>query len=105
MLGGGELKTDSYQKSHWPRGDQHVPGLLEGIVSAAPKLFKNYGLTTPLLVAHAMGQFIEEYGQGLEVQENLNYSAQMLVKVFPTHFTPSMAQHWAHNPEGIGKIA
>ncbi len=92
-------------KNRWPNGDQHIPGLLEGIVSAAPKVFKTYGLTTPLLVAHAMGQFSEECGQGLEMQENLNYSAEMLLKVFPTHFTPTMAERWAHNPEGIGEIA
>ncbi len=102
---GVRMLTLEMMKARWPRGNQHVPGLLEGIVSAAPTVFKEYGLTTPLLVAHAMGQFSEECGQGLEMQENLNYSAQMLVKVFPSHFTPSMAQHWAHNPEAIGEIA
>ena len=99
------MLTLDIMKTRWPHGDQHLPGLLEGVVSAAPKVFEKYGLTTPLLVAHAMGQFSEECGQGLEMQENLNYSAEMLMKVFPTHFTPSMAQRWAHNPEGIGEIA
>ena len=99
------MLTLEIMKTRWVRGDQHIPGLLEGIVSAAPKVFKTYGLTTPLLVAHAMGQFSEECGQGLEMQENLNYSAEMLMKVFPAHFTPTMAERSAHNPQMIGEIA
>ncbi len=99
------MLTLDMMKVRWPKGDQHVPGLLEGIISTAPKIFKTYGLTTPLLIAHAMGQFSEECGQGLEMQENLNYSAETLLKVFPSHFTPAMAERWAHNPEVIGEIA
>lgn len=89
----------------WPNGDQHIPGLLEGIVATAPDVFEKYGLSSALVVAHAMAQFSEECGQGLEMIENMNYSAQRLLQVFPTHFTPTMAERWAHNPEVIGEIA
>lgn len=89
----------------WPNGDQHIQGLIEGIVNAAPIVFSKYGLSSPLAIAHAMAQFSEECGQGLEMIENMNYSAQGLLKVFPTHFTPAMAERWAHHPEAIGQIA
>ncbi len=63
-------------------------------------------LANPALVlAHAMGQFSEECGCGLEMIESLNYTAVRLRQVFPTHFTPSMAQRWAHNQKMIGEIA
>lgn len=92
-------------RRRWPHGDQHVAGLVEGIVAAAPAVFAKYGLDSPLVVAHAMAQFSEECGQGLEMIENMNYTAQRLREVFPTHFTPAMAARAAHNPRMIGDIA
>lgn len=97
--------TLEMMQHRWPHGDQHIPGLLEGIASASPSVFAKYGLTTPLAVAHAMAQFSEECGQGLEMFESLNYSAAGLRRVFPNHFTPAMAERWAHNPLMIGEIA
>lgn len=89
----------------WPHGDQHVPGLIEGIVAAAPAVFDKYGITTALVVAHVLGQFSEECGAGLEMVENLNYTAQGLQKTWPSHFSASMAARYAHNPLGIADIA
>jgi putative chitinase len=89
----------------WPHGDQHVPGLIEGIVSSSERVFTLYGLGTALIIAHAMAQFSEECGQGLEMVENLNYSAEGLLRTFPTHFTPAMAARSAHNPRVIADIA
>lgn len=99
------MLTLEMMQRRWPNGDQHIPGLLEGIVATATDIFSKYGLSSPLVVAHAMAQFSEECGQGLEMIENMNYSAQRLLQVFPTHFTPTMAERWAHNPEVIGEIA
>ena len=93
----------------WPHSDQHVPGLAAGIVASAPGVLERYGImVTPkpaLIVAHMMGQFSEECGEGLEMIESLNYTAERLREIFPTHFTPSMAQRWAHNQRMIGEIA
>jgi len=93
----------------WPSGNQHIPGLIEGIVASAPAVLERYSLdkaTNPALVlAHAMGQFSEECGCGLEMIESLNYTAQRLREIFPSHFTPTMAQRWAHNEKMIGEIA
>lgn len=92
-------------RRRWPQGNQHIPGLIEGIVASAPTVFSKYGLTTPLVVAHFMAQASEECGSGLEMIENMNYTAERLRAVFPTHFTPSMAERWAHNPRMIADIA
>lgn len=92
-------------KQLWPHGDQHVPGLLEGTIATAPTVFQKYGLTSNLVIAHAMAQFSEECGAGLEMVENMNYSAEGLLRTFPTHFTGSMAERYAHNPRMIADIA
>jgi putative chitinase len=89
----------------WPNGDQHVPGLCAGIIAAAPTVFQKYGLTSSLLVAHAMAQFSEECGAGLEMVENDNFTAEQLVRLWPSHFTGSMAERLAHNPRMICDVA
>lgn len=99
------MLTLEIMQRRWPQGGQHVPGLVEGIVATAPAVFAKYGLDSPLVVAHAMAQFSEECGQGLEMIENMNYSAQRLLQVFPRHFTPSMAAQAAHNPRMVADIA
>ncbi len=103
------MLTIEMMRHRWPNGNQHIPNLIEGIVSSASGVLDRYGiakLANPALVlAHAMGQFSEECGCGLEMIESLNYTAVRLRQVFPTHFTPSMAQRWAHNQKMIGEIA
>jgi len=89
----------------WPNGNQHVPGLLEGMAASEDEVSGRYKITTPLTVALMMGQFSEECGAGLEMVENMNYTAERLVQVFPTHFTWSMAQRAAQNPRMIADIA
>jgi putative chitinase len=75
------------------------------MVSTAPAVFQKYGVTTPLVVALMMAQFSEECGAGLEMQENMNYTAERLLEVFPHHFTSSLAAKAAHNPQMIAEIA
>jgi putative chitinase len=89
----------------WPHCNQHVPGLLDGIIASAPIVFPKYGLTSSLLVAHAMAQFSEESGAGLEMVENDNFTEAQLLKLFPTHFTGSMAERLQHNPRMICDVA
>ena len=98
------MLTIQIMQSLWPRGDQHIPGLIEGIVTSAPTVFPKYGLT-PLVIAHAMAQFSEECGAGLEMVENDNFTAEQLVKLWPTHFTGTMAERLAHNPRMICDVA
>src|ERR1700680_2407326 len=89
----------------WPHGDQHIPGLIEGIAASADTVFTKYFTTSPLVVAMMFGQFSEECGAGLEMEENLNYRADQLARQWPSHFTPLMAARYAHNPRMIADIA
>lgn len=89
----------------WPHGDDKVHGLRDGIAKAAPIVFPKWGFNSSLLVAHAMAEFSEECGAGLDMQENMNYSAARLLQVFPTHFTPAQAIAIQHNPRLIADHA
>jgi putative chitinase len=89
----------------WPHGDNVVHGLRDGIITSAPAVFAKYGITSALVVAHAFAQFSEECGCGLEMQENMNYSAARLLQVFPTHFTRQQALALQHNPRAIANQA
>lgn len=92
-----ELTIDIMRR-RWPHGDQHIPGLIEGIVASAPVVSSKYGAaTSPLAIAHFMAQASEECGQGLEMIENMNYSAERLLEVFPRHLLPQ----WRSAPRTI----
>lgn len=99
------ILTIEIMRQRWTHGDQHIPGLIEGIVEASDAVFTKYDVNNPLLVVHMMAQFSEESGQGLEMIESTNYTSRRLLEIFPTHFTPAMAQRWAHNPRMIADIA
>lgn len=85
----------------WPLGDSKIPGLRAAIVAAAPAVFAAYGLTSDLLIAHAMAQFSHECAAGTEIEENLNYAAQALITTWPSRFDAVKAAVFAHQPERI----
>jgi putative chitinase len=86
----------------WPNGNDRIPGLREAIVQAAPTIFAKYGIDTDLVIAHFMAQISHECGAGLEVVENLNYSAHRLMQVWPSRFpTWNSAVPYAHNPQAL----
>jgi putative chitinase len=80
------MLTLEIMQAMWPNGNNRIPGLLEGIAAAAPAIFAEYGLTSDLLIAHAMAQFSEECGAGSEMVENINYSAARACQVWPSRF-------------------
>lgn len=51
--------------------------------------------------AHLLGQCHHESGGFLHMEENLNYSAQRLLTIFPRHFTSVEARSYAGKPELI----
>jgi putative chitinase len=89
----------------WPHGNDKVSGLLEGIVATAQAILEKYKVASALALALTMGQFSEECNAGLEMVENLNYSAPRLRQVWPSHFTTALAVRSAHNQQMIGNIA
>jgi putative chitinase len=65
------------------------------------------GITTPRRIAAFVGQVAWESTQFTQIEENLNYSAERLMAVWPTRF-PRMpdllAQRCAHNPEFLANV-
>jgi putative chitinase len=99
--GGLAMLTNDIMREMWPQGDAKVPGLVDGIVGAAPAVFPKYELTSDLLIAHAMAQFSHECGAGNEIVENLNYSAQGLMNTWPSRFDAAKAAAFAHDQRRI----
>lgn len=87
----------------WPHGDAKIPNLRAAIVAAAPRVFETYGLNTKTAILQFMAQISHECGAGLEVEENLSYSAQRMVEVWPSRFrSVAEAEPYAHNPRALG---
>jgi len=64
-------------------------------------LLNNYGINTPLRIAHFMAQ-IEHESNLKPIIENLNYSVQGLLSVFSRYFpNPVIASEYARKPEKI----
>lgn len=76
---------------------QVLPHLLRALSAAE--------CNTPQRAAMFIGECEHESRQFTHFEENLNYSAEGLVKVWPHHFTPELAKVYAHNPVKIGSRA
>ena len=60
-----------------------------------------HGIDTPLRAAHFLAQVAHESGTFKFKSENLNYSKESLVKVFPKYFTAASAEAYHRQPEKI----
>ncbi len=76
------------------RADKYLPDLNRAL--------PNYQIDTPLRIAHFLSQVLHESAYMRWVHENLNYSAEALLKVFSKYFSPSQANAYARKPEMIG---
>jgi len=81
------MLTLEIMKAMWPNGNAKVPGLIEGMVAAAPVVFPKYGLNSSLAIAHAMAQFSHECGAGAHMEENINYTPKRAAEVWKTRFS------------------
>jgi putative chitinase len=99
------MLTIELLKKMWPHGDQNLPGLMKGMISGLPDAFKKYDIAIDddLVLAHFLAQWSEECGAGIEMVENMNYSAQGLVRTWPTRFGADRAAKFAHNPQMIAE--
>jgi len=68
--------------------------------------FAKYDISTPVRQAFFIGQCAHESGNFKTLQENLNYSAEGLMKTWPSRFpTKEIADQYARNPAKIaGKV-
>ena len=76
----------------------HIP---EAVIAQIPDTAKKFNITNPLRLAHFLAQCGHESGGFKATQENLNYSADGLKKIFPKYFPGNIAESYARNPEKI----
>jgi predicted chitinase len=64
-----------------------------------------YGIDRPLRLAHFLAQVLHESGRMEHLVENLHYSAERLLRVFPSHFsTLERAARYAGDPQKLGNF-
>ena len=82
--------------------NQHIEHWFE----ALDKILPDYEIDTPKRVAAFLAQCAHESGEFNFIQENLNYKAESLCRVWPKYF-PNMdvANQYAHKPERIANRA
>ena len=76
----------------------HVP---DAVIAQIPDTAAKFNITNPLRLAHFLAQCGHESGNFRAVQENLNYSADGLKRIFPKYFPGNLAESYARNPEKI----
>jgi putative chitinase len=75
--------------------------ILDSVIAQIPDTAQKFNITTPLRLAHFLAQCGHESGGFKHIQENLNYSADGLKKIFPKYFPGNLAESYARNPEKI----
>ncbi len=83
-----------------------VPSVSSTNLPSFVKTFNEYaekfGINTPLRVVHFLAQVFHESDNLRRREENLNYSADGLLKVFPKYFkSRTEALAYAHKPQAI----
>ena len=76
----------------------HVP---DSVISQIPDTAKKFNITNTLRLAHFLAQCGHESGGFKIVNENLNYSADGLKKIFPKYFPGNLNESYAKQPEKI----
>ncbi|MNJ45804.1 Chitinase class I [compost metagenome] len=71
---------------------------------ALNRAMARYKIDSPVRVAAFLAQVGHESGQLRNLVENLNYSAEALVRTWPTRFTAASAAVCARQPEKIANI-
>ena len=86
---------------------QILPGnpYVEHWCDALNKILPDYDISTPNRIAAFLGETYVESAGYTALHENLNYTAQSLCRVWPSHFNASIADQYAHNPEKIANRA
>lgn len=71
---------------------------LDSFVAGFNMFAVHFGIDTPMRIAMYLSQVMHESGNLHHYEENLNYSAEGLLKTFPRYFTEETAKEYAHQP-------
>ena len=87
--------------------EKFIPGnpYIDHWYDALSKLLPDYEINTDKRIAAFMAECIHESAGFQFLQENLNYKAESLTKVWPARFPADIAEQYAHNPEKIANRA
>ena len=80
----------------------HIP---DSVIAQIPEVATKFKIDTPIKLAHFLAQCGHESGGFKLVQENLNYSADGLRRIFPKHFPGNLSESYARNPQKIASRA
>ena len=72
-------------------------GIHEAWLEPLNDTFERFEINTPLRQACFIGQCAHESEHFKFLEENLNYKAESLMRVWPSHFNHELAQECAHN--------
>jgi putative chitinase len=109
--GGGEVSGGAITSGAAAAAPATAPGLNlaglagkipEAVIAQIPETAAKFGITTNLRLAHFLAQCALESVDFTAVVENLNYSAQRLLQVFPKYFRNVDVNAYARNPQKIG---
>lgn len=74
----------------------------ESVMSQIPDVVEKFKIDTPLRLAHFLAQCAHESGNFKVTTENLNYSKEGLMKVFPRYFpNETIAKQYEKKPNAI----
>jgi len=76
----------------------HIP---DSVIAQIPDTAAKFGITTPLRLAHILGQCSHESAGFKVLSENLNYSADGLKKIFGKYFPGNLNESYARQPQKI----
>ena len=74
----------------------------DNVIAQIPETAAKFGITSNLRLAHFLAQCALESTNFTAVVENMNYSAQRLLQVFPKYFKNVDVNAYARNPQKIG---
>lgn len=74
------------------------------VVNELPSVLKEFNITSINRLAHFLAQCAHESANFKAVRENLNYSEEGLLKVFPKYFDLHTAKMYARRPEMIANL-
>jgi putative chitinase len=74
------------------------------VVNELESVMREFDISNPFRLAHFLAQTAHESGNFKHVRENLNYSAEGLLRTFPKYFDKTTAPLYARKPQQIANM-